>query len=161
MTANEVRIAEALLSLLSGGTFSPVVTFSRGYYPALEKEKLSAPVGVLIPTGKTAGTVDRMTDDARISIGLAISKSVGLVSGTTRDAEVDSLLSVAESIQDFLANRDRHTLELPASGSQPSTTARLVPPVVCDPIFDGGLLKDHGIFLSVAVFTYYLEILRA
>ena len=163
--AVETRIATAVLELLADGTFELDFDLSRGSLPIFKKELLSAAQVVVVPARKEGGAIDRQRDQLRIDIGIAVTKSVG-VGSTQRETEVEELLGLVEQIQDWISLRDNQVLTLPAISNgvpaeiQPAHNARLVPPFVCDPVFDAKTLREEGIFLSVSVFTYHFEALR-
>ena len=163
--AVETRIATAVVQLLAGGTFELDFELSRGSLPVFKKELLSDAQVVVVPVRKEGGSIDRQRDQRRLDIGIAVAKSVGIGS-TQRETEVEELLGLVEQLQDWISLRDNQVLTLPAISNgvpvqiQPAHNARLVPPFVCDPVFDGRALREEGLFLSVSVFTYHFEALR-
>lgn len=163
--STETRISEALLALLQAGAFEVPVTFSRGPLPVLKKELLSSAVAVVVPSSQLSGPIDRARDEKRITIGVAVAKSIGLSATTGRDREVEDLSALVEQIADYVADRDRAILTLPAVSDgvgviMPAHNARLVPPVVLDPLFSVQLLREESIFFAVPLFTYHFETLR-
>lgn len=168
------RIASALLSLLNNGlapywsqsgetSWGSTITFSRGALPELSKTDLQTAKGVIIPAAIEGTEADRGANeyfDYTVSIG--ISKNVG-VQASGREAEIDDLVSLVEQVQDFVSWDSQQVLTLPAvlNGSgveiQPECTARLILPFSNSPIFDGNLLRNEGVFLSVTNFIYHFE----
>ena len=99
----ETTIADEVVTLLNGNSFSQPFTAVRAWLPVFDPESLSNLSVVVIPTRTNLENASRKAVRHDIEISIAVQQRLGLATGDAGDeAEIDLLHNLADEIRNFL-----------------------------------------------------------
>lgn len=143
MSARIIDIIDALVSSINGETWTQTFTATRGYGQRMKPSELSALKVILAPLTRAREYQDRGTSQLEYEIDIGFFKHIsGAIAA--RDLEVDDLVELVDELEVFWMSRNITV--------GPSKLTTIVSNT--DPIFDGELLRDSGVFASVLSLTF-------
>ena len=100
-TSTIIRVADAVVSELNGGTFSQKFTAARFYRPIFDLKDMSDLHVSVVPKGIKIGRADRYSNMEDLAIDIAIQQKFE----TGDNAELDALMALTQEIADFFCLR--------------------------------------------------------
>jgi hypothetical protein len=146
MDALLVQVADAVVEVLRAGTFCSSFSVERSYLPRHTPQQLKTTTVTVVPAGWSSELASRSTlrRDCTIQVGLQRK----LVDES--NAEIDSLVSLAEAIEQHL----RQVAQLPSLPQPPGFTARLLTVEALAAPLDTEDLDQRRVFTTVLSLTY-------
>jgi len=106
MMSLETTIADEVVTLLNGNSFSQPFTAVRDWMPVFDPDLLSNLSVVVIPKRTNLENASRKAVRHDIEISIAVQQRLGLATGDAGDkAEIDLLQNLADEIRNFLIQR--------------------------------------------------------
>jgi hypothetical protein len=133
-----IDIADAVVTTLNAGTFTPTFTAERHYLPRYELPDLTTLRVSVVPKGIASQALDRNRDRVDYRIDVAVQQKAGVELAT-----LDGLMTLAETIADYLQ-------ETPLVGYPQARCVELVH----EPIYAPEHLDEFRAFTTVMTVTY-------
>ena len=139
-----IEIADALVALLNGQTFSPAFVAVRRVRPSLKLDEMTGgPYVTVLPKGFEAGLASRALSQYDVQIDIGVQQK--LPADEDEEHTVAYMCGLVEDIADFLKDKS-----LTGTGWQ----AFWLTPATNDPIYSVDHLAEKRLFTSVLTMTY-------